>query len=94
MKKEHLNMISILVAFTGVIGLIMMFASVHFGINSAEAWMLEQEGVNRALYDQIVAAYINTYVVTGSLLFGSSVLGMCVALVLYFQGKEKLEESA
>jgi hypothetical protein len=66
----------------GIVGFIMIFFSVNFGISLAESWLINQGGAaDTATYNIIRKSYINTFLVAGSILFG---LGLLIVTSTYF----------
>jgi hypothetical protein len=82
MTENQLKWSGFFVAVTGVVGLVLIFFSVDFGTSLAESWLVNQDGFSSTeLYHIILESYINSFLITGSVLLGFSLL---FAIVAYF----------
>ncbi|MGX1901436.1 hypothetical protein EDD69_1245 [Thermolongibacillus altinsuensis] len=82
MTENQLKWSGFFVAVTGVVGLVLIFFSVDFGTSLAESWLVNQDGFSSTeLYHIILESYINSFLITGSILLGLSFL---FAIVAYF----------
>ncbi|WP_033828047.1 hypothetical protein [Bacillus andreraoultii] len=53
-----------------VIGFILLFFSTTFGSIQADNWLVQQGGADTSIYLVMIKSYINTFLVSGSILFG------------------------
>lgn len=70
------------ILITGI-GFILLFFSTTFGSLQAENWLVKQGGADTSIYLVMIKSYINTFLVSGSILFG-------IGLVITFFSLYKL----
>ena len=83
MLRDHikaLNIISILLITTGFF---LILSSASFGLSLGDSWLMKQsEGIaDTSQYNMIVKAYINNFVIIGSILLSA---GLLLAMLTYF----------
>ncbi|WHX98035.1 hypothetical protein [Neobacillus sp. DY30] len=72
-----------MVGFILVIGgLVMIFSSVNLGTSVADSWLISRGGADTGIYQIILKGYINNFLVTGSILFGS---GLMVVILIFYK---------
>ncbi|WP_096272160.1 hypothetical protein [Paucisalibacillus globulus] len=81
MTKDNFNLFITIGAILSIIGFILLFFSTHFGTSLAENWLVNQGGVDTAMYHIRVESYITNFVVSGGILFG---LGLFTLILTYF----------
>jgi hypothetical protein len=74
MTKEHLKGAFAFGSCMGVLGFILLFYSVSFGTSRAQSWLEDQGGANTEQYQMIIESYIQTFIVTGGILFAFGLL--------------------
>lgn len=53
-----------------VIGFILLFFSVNFGISKADNWLVKQDVADTSKYLILIEGYTNNFLAAGSILFG------------------------
>ncbi|MDC3414934.1 hypothetical protein [Terrihalobacillus insolitus] len=76
MPKDKVKYISTIIvgALIGLLGIIMIFSSIKFGISSAGSWLESRGGADSNYYNVVVQSYINSFLVAGGILFGFGLL--------------------
>ncbi|WP_445506469.1 hypothetical protein [Niallia sp. 03190] len=82
MKKENLVGALIIGSLIGIIGFVMLFCSVKFGVPRAENWLVEQGGADPNTYNIMLKGYINNFLAAGSIL---SAFGLFITTLAYFK---------
>lgn len=79
MNKEHIKDLLMISAFAVIVGLVLIFFSVSFGTELAQSWLIKKGGADPGLYQAVIEKYINSFLVTGSIIFfvGLSFCGIC-----------------
>ncbi|MCM3667251.1 hypothetical protein M3204_22905 [Mesobacillus subterraneus] len=75
-KVKAFVIISVLLVLSGVI---MIFNSVNFGTSIADSWLADRGGADTELYHLIINGYINSFLVSGSILFGFGLIFLSLA---------------
>jgi hypothetical protein len=81
MTKDNLYRFVTIGSTLTVIGFILLFFSTYFGTSMADNWLMEQGGVDTALFHLRLESYINNFLVSGGILFG---IGLFTLLLTYF----------
>lgn len=85
-KSDRLKSLLTLCLLLGVIGLILIFFSSSFGTSLADSWLsrtLEQTGgADPTIYQFKARAFANSFLVTGGILFGVSLI---MILFVYYK---------
>jgi hypothetical protein len=69
MTIEKLKAFAIISVLFVLSGAIMIFKSVNFGTSRADSWLADRGGADTGLYHLIINGYINTFLVSGGILF-------------------------
>ena len=79
---KHVKGLSWLVFLFMVLGLILIFASVHFGVARGNSWLMRQtEGSSTEIYYMIIEAYTTSFMMIGGILFGT---GLLIGILTFF----------
>ena len=86
MSKDHIKAFSIISVLLIIIGFVLIFSSVTFGLSMSNSWLLEQterEGIGPDIsqYNIVTKTYINNFVIVGSTLLST---GLLLAILTYF----------
>ena len=65
-----------------IIGFILLFYSVNFGLTLAEKWIAKQGGAATSTYEIVIKGFTNNFLVAGSILFGS---GLVTIIFAYYK---------
>lgn len=74
MSKANVSKLITLGTVIGIVGLIMLLFNVGFGTSLAESWLMKRGGSDTATYHIVWQGYINTFLVTGAILFSFGLL--------------------
>lgn len=86
MSKDHIKAFSIISVLLIIIGFVLIFSSVSFGISISNSWLLEQterEGIgpDTSQYNIVTKTYVNNFVIVGRTLLST---GLQLAILTYF----------
>lgn len=65
-----------------VLGFILLFFSVHFGMSLADDWIVKQGGADPSTYLFVMEGYTNSFLVAGGILFS---IGLSVLIFVYYK---------
>ena len=82
MIKDKLKGLVALGFLLTVIGFIMLFFSVNFGISKADSWLIKQGVADTSKYLILIEGYTNNFLAAGSILFG---IGLATIIFFYYK---------
>lgn len=82
MTKEKLRIFILFGSLLGVLGLILLFFSVTFGMFLAESWLIGQVAADTPTYLIVMENYIHNFLVTGSILFSA---GLAIFIFAFYK---------
>ena len=88
MTKNKLKGLLTLGSLIMVIGFILLFFSVEFGLAFAENWIVKQEGADTSTYLLVIEGFTNTFLAAGSILFG---MGLATTIFTYYKKLNMIE---
>ncbi|MFC4022380.1 hypothetical protein ACFOUV_00950 [Oceanobacillus longus] len=80
MIKDNLKGVITLGALLAILGFILIFSSVHFGISLADNWLAKQGGADTSIYLIVIEGYTNNFLFAGSILFGVGLVTFIIAI--------------
>lgn len=82
LPKEKFKYLTVIGSLLGLCGVVIIFFSVNFGTSIAESWLVSRGGADTGYYHIIVNSYINSFLVTGGILFG---FGLMIFTFAYYK---------
>ncbi|GAE92936.1 hypothetical protein JCM21714_1961 [Gracilibacillus boraciitolerans JCM 21714] len=82
MTKDNLKGLIVLSSLMTVIGLVLLFVSVNFGIFLADNWLANEDWVDTSKYLMVVEGSINILLTVGGILFG---VGLAAIIFTYYK---------
>jgi len=82
MIKDKLQGTLMLGVVICMIGFVMLFFSVNFGMSFADELLIKQGGADSNTYNIIVKSYIKNFLVAGGILFA---IGLFIISVIYYK---------
>ncbi|MFZ0447299.1 MAG: hypothetical protein WAM95_22235 [Bacillus sp. (in: firmicutes)] len=81
MTKDKLKGLIALGSLVGIVGFILLFYSVHFGISVAENWLISNNSIDTSSYLIIIEGNINNFSSAGSILLA---IGLITIIYAYY----------
>jgi hypothetical protein len=79
MTIEKLKVFAIISVLLVLSGVIMIFNSVNFGTSIADSWLADRGGADTGLYHLVIKGNINSFLVSGGILFGFGLVFLTLA---------------
>ncbi|MEH7225218.1 hypothetical protein V7112_15525 [Bacillus sp. JJ1566] len=81
MLKSRLKVLVTVGSFLGIAGVLLLFFNANLGLAMGENWLVSKGGADTALYLLVIELYSNSFLATGSILFG---VGLLTVLLAYY----------
>ncbi|MEW9503158.1 hypothetical protein [Jeotgalibacillus marinus] len=88
MIKNKLKGGIVLGSLLSIVGFILLFFSVNFGISISEYWLSKRGSVETSIYLKVIEGHTNNFLAAGSILFGVGVITLVLTYYMMLNIKE------